>query len=52
MSYGGPFDSIYRQDLYKQWITKINEMNIPLKSDVNLINVVGNKVLIETWKGL
>jgi len=27
-------------------------MHIPLKPDANLINVVGNKVMIETWKGL
>lgn len=52
MSYGGPFDSVYRQELYKIWINKINEFKIPLKDDVNLINVIGSKVEIETWKGL
>jgi len=52
MSYGGPFDSIYRKQLLNQWKTEINNLKIPLSKDVGLIPVVGNKVTIETWKGL
>jgi len=33
------------------WIPKIKEYNIPLSESVNLINVVGNRVEFEKWKG-
>jgi len=36
----------------KTWVQKVNEVNIPLTSDVGLIAVVGKKVTIERWKGI
>jgi len=52
MSYGGPFDSFYRKHLLNKWIEKIKAHNILISDNVNLINVVGNKVLIENWKAI
>jgi hypothetical protein len=52
MSYGGAFDSLYRNKLTDIWVPKVSEFNIPLSNDVGLINVVGKKVVIESWKGL
>lgn len=52
MSYGGPFDSVYRQRLTKIWIKKVRENHIPMTDDVSLIGIAGKKVVIEGWKGL
>jgi len=52
MSYGGPFDSIYRTELLEIWKKEVTKMEIPLTSECGLINNVGNKVKIEIWKGL
>eukprot|EP00801_Mesodinium_rubrum_P000083 Mrub_00083.p1 GENE.Mrub_00083~~Mrub_00083.p1 ORF type:complete len:1986 (+),score=436.27 Mrub_00083:724-5958(+) len=52
MSYGGPFDSIYRKYLMDIWVEKIRQYEFPISKSVSLINVVGNKVKIESWKAL
>jgi len=51
MSYGGAFYTKYRLAMTDIWIPKIKEYNIPLSEPVNLINVVGNRVEFEKWKG-
>lgn len=50
MSYGGPFDSNYRNKLIESWKKELNNLNVPITNDVSLISVAGNKVLIEQWK--
>jgi len=52
MSYGGPFDNSYRQNLLSSWKKSLEDVRLASTKDVSLINVVGNKILIETWKGL
>jgi len=52
ISYGGPFDSIYRRKLQDYWISKIKEYEIPIIDNVSLINVTGEKVVIENWKAI
>lgn len=34
------------------WVKQIKQYEFPISNQVNLILVVGNKVKIESWKGL
>lgn len=53
MSYGGPFDSTYRRKLLDVWVESIqNNFKFLISENVNLIQVIGNKVRIENWKAL
>jgi len=50
--YGGPFDIKYRKILNNIWLSKLKELNLPVISEPNLINVLGERVKIQYWKSI
>ncbi|XP_070710496.1 dynein axonemal heavy chain 6 [Pempheris klunzingeri] len=49
VAYYGAFTSHYRQLLIDQWITKCQELKIPISSSFSLINILGDPYVIRQW---
>ncbi|RKP20476.1 dynein heavy chain 6, axonemal, partial [Rozella allomycis CSF55] len=54
VAYFGAFTSSYRLTLGQKWVTKCQELGIPVSSSFNLTKQLGDQVLIREWnlKGL
>uniref|UniRef100_A0A8D3CE91 Dynein, axonemal, heavy chain 6 n=1 Tax=Scophthalmus maximus TaxID=52904 RepID=A0A8D3CE91_SCOMX len=49
VAYYGAFTSHYRQLLIAQWIKQCQELDIPISSSFNLINILGDPFVIRQW---
>nr|XP_029134611.1 dynein heavy chain 6, axonemal [Labrus bergylta] len=49
VAYYGAFTSHYRQLLIDHWIKQCEELNIPISSSFNLINILGEQYIIQEW---
>lgn len=49
LSYAGPFDTAYRDDLTKLWLTRVREQNIPSSEDFNFAGFLANPTDVRDW---
>ena len=49
MSYGGPFTSVYREELEALWRASIVEQGIKLTENITMSKTLGNDVTIRQW---
>ncbi|XP_061765226.1 dynein axonemal heavy chain 6 [Nerophis ophidion] len=49
VAYYGAFTSHYRKLLVDEWIIQCQNLNIPISSSFNLINILGDPYVIQKW---
>ncbi|KAL5281346.1 hypothetical protein ACFFRR_005004 [Megaselia abdita] len=49
LSYTGPFNQEYRNDLQTLWLKELNERKIPLSSNINIIDSLTDRTQIGEW---
>uniref|UniRef100_A0A1A9WR67 AAA+ ATPase domain-containing protein n=1 Tax=Glossina brevipalpis TaxID=37001 RepID=A0A1A9WR67_9MUSC len=49
LSYTGPFNQEYRNDLQGQWLRQIVERRIPISSNINIIDSLTDRTQIGEW---
>jgi len=49
ISYNGPFTGPYRHELVNLWVTKVNEVQIPVSEKYTLISTLGDPLQLRDW---
>lgn len=49
MSYAGPFTAIFRQELEKEWRAKITALNITLRDNISMKDLLEDPVTTKLW---
>lgn len=50
ISYGGPFNSKFREELTVKWNKEIKANQVKVSPDCNLVNTIGEEVKIRQWQ--
>ncbi|CAF1149286.1 unnamed protein product [Adineta steineri] len=50
IAYLGPFTAEYRDNMVKEWITKLKAYNVPHSDNPELVRVLGDAVKIRSWQ--
>jgi len=50
IAYLGPFTSIYRQEILREWIKNCKSLNIPVSDDFSMAKILAEEVQIREWQ--